>query len=135
MLVACSEDLIGLRDKVLVSVGSTPSADAVNSWRSGSRTSLRLMTAGTPCWYVVPRTTRQGLGGRAGSHLPRVVWSVSGSLLIGTAQGPLLRPVYGKRALGRYCTLSGGTGFSGSRWEEAGTGEKRWALAASTGPT
>lgn len=102
MLVACSEDLIGLRDKVLVSVGFDTLC------RRGELVALSIEDF-TPTddsrYTVLVRRAKNDPEGAG--RTCRLSLATSGLVrewlaAIGTARGPLLRPVYGKRALGLY---------------------------------
>jgi site-specific recombinase XerD len=102
LLLVCSPDLIGLRDKVLVSVGFDTLC------RRGELVALSIedLTATEDGRFTVlvrrAKNDPDGAGRTCRLSLGTSVLLKKWLTTIGVSRGPLLRPVYGSRALGLY---------------------------------
>ena len=102
LLLVCSDDLIGLRDKLLVSVGFDTLC------RRGELVALSIedLTPTDDGRYTVlvrrAKNDPEGAGRTCRLSLATSVLVREWLAAIGAARGPLLRPVYRKRALGLY---------------------------------
>lgn len=102
LLEACSDDLIGLRDKVMVSVGFDTLC------RRGELVSIAvedLMPNEQGRYSVLVRRAKNDPDGAGRTcHLSTQTSNLIDSWLAttGASSGPLLRPVYGRRALALY---------------------------------